>query len=90
MRIEHIALYVNDLERARKFFIKYLGAESNEGYHNPKTNFRSYFLSFDDGARLEIMNKSEMSDQPKDLARTGYAHIAFSVGSKEKVDDLTN
>lgn len=90
MRIEHIALYVNDLERARKFFIKYLGAESNEGYHNPKTNFRSHFLSFDDGARLEIMNKSEMSDQPKDLARTGYAHIAFSVGSKEKVDDLTN
>ena len=90
MRIEHIALYVNDLERARKFFIKYLGAESNEGYHNPKTNFRSYFLSFDDGARLEIMNKSEMSDQPKDLARTGYAHIAFSEGSKEKVDDLTN
>ncbi|MBD9163631.1 MAG: glyoxalase [Blautia wexlerae] len=89
MRIEHIALYVNDLERARKFFIKYLGAESNEGYHNPKTNFRSYFLSFDDGARLEIMNKSEMSDQPKDLARTGYAHIAFSVGSKEKVDALT-
>lgn len=90
MRIEHIALYVNDLERARKFFIKYLGAESNEGYHNPKTNFRSYFLSFDDGARLEIMNKSEMSDQPKDLARTGYAHIAFSGESKEKVDDLTN
>lgn len=90
MRIERIALYVNDLERARKFFIKYLGAESNEGYHNPKTNFRSYFLSFDDGARLEIMNKSEMSDQPKDLARTGYAHIAFSGGSKEKVDDLTN
>ncbi len=89
MKIEHIALYVNDLEGARKFFMKYLGAESNEGYHNPKTDFRSYFLSFDDGARLEIMNKPEMPDQPKDLARTGYAHIAFSVGSKEKVDALT-
>ena len=80
MRIEHIALYVNDLEEARKFFIKYLGA---------KTNFRSYFLSFDDGARLELMNKPEMPDQPKNLARTGYAHIAFSVGGKEKVDALT-
>lgn len=56
MKIEHIALYVNDLEEARKFFIKYLGARANEGYHNP---------------------------------RTGYAHIAFSVGSKEKVDALT-
>ena len=89
MKIEHIALYVNDLEGARKFFMKYLGAQSNDGYHNPRTNFRSYFLSFDDGARLEIMNKPEMPDLPKDLARTGYAHIAFSVGSKEKVDVLT-
>lgn len=89
MRIEHIALYVNDLEEARKFFIKYLGAKSNDGYHNLKTNFRSYFLSFDDGARLELMNKPEMPDQPKNLARTGYAHIAFSVGGKEKVDALT-
>ena len=61
MKIEHIALYVNDLEGARKFFMKYLGAQSNGGYHNPKTNFRSYFLSFDDGARLEIMNKLERS-----------------------------
>ena len=89
MKIEHIALYVNDLEGARKFFMKYLGAQSNDGYHNPRTNFRSYFLSFDDGARLEIMNKPEMTDLPKDLVRTGYAHIAFSVGSKEKVDALT-
>lgn len=89
MRIEHIALYVNNLEEARKFFMKYLGAESNDGYYNPKTNFRSYFLSFDGGARLEIMNKPEMPDLPKDLARTGYAHIAFCVGSREKVDALT-
>lgn len=89
MKIEHIALYVNDLEEARKFFVKYLGAKSNEGYHNPRTDFRSYFLSFEDGARLEIMNKPEMVDPSKELARTGYAHIAFSVGSKEKVDTLT-
>lgn len=89
MKIEHIALYANDLEGARKFFMKYLGAQSNDGYHNPRTNFRSYFLSFDDGARLEIMNKPEMTDLPKDLVRTGYVHIAFSVGSKEKVDALT-
>ena len=89
MKIEHIALYVNDLEEARNFFLKYLGAASSDGYHNPKTNFRSYFLSFDDGARLEIMNKPGMSDLPKDFTRTGYAHIAFSVGSRKKVDALT-
>ena len=89
MKIDHIALYVNDLEAARQFFLKYLGAVSNEGYHNPRTNFRSYFLSFDDGARLELMHKPELADSPKELARTGYAHVAFSVGSKETVDALT-
>ena len=89
MKIEHIALYVNNLEDARNFFIKYLEAKSNDGYHNPRTNFRSYFLSFKDGARLEIMNKPGMQDLPKELSRTGYVHIAFSVGSKERVDALT-
>lgn len=59
MKIEHIAMYVNELEKARDFFIKYFGAVSNEGYHNKNTGFRSYFL------------------------------IAFSVGSREKVDALT-
>ena len=89
MKIEHVAMYVNDLEGAKNFFIKYLGASSNDGYHNVKTDFRSYFLSFDDGARLEIMNRPGMKDDEKDLQRTGLIHIAFSVGSKEKVDELT-
>lgn len=89
MRIEHIAMYVNDLEGTRDFFIKYFHATSNEGYHNKTTDFRSYFLSFDDGARLEIMNKPSMDDGEKQLARTGYVHIAFSLGSREAVDKLT-
>ena len=89
MRIEHVALYVNDLENTKKFFMKYLGAKSNDGYHNQKTGFCSYFLTFEDGARIEIMNIPEMADLPKKLARTGYSHIAFSVGSIEKVDELT-
>ena len=89
MKIEHIALYVNDLEAARDFFVIYLDGKSNDGYYNPRTGFRSYFISFDDGARLELMNKPEMVDQEKNPNRTGYAHVAFSVGSKEKVDELT-
>ena len=89
MKIEHIAMYVVDLEAARDFFVKYLGGKSNDGYHNPITDFRSYFISFDDGARLEIMNKPDMYEMDKPLSRTGYIHIAFSVGSKEKVDELT-
>lgn len=89
MKIEHIAMYVKDLEKTKTFFEIYLNARANAGYHNPKTDFRSYFLSFDDGARLEIMNKPQMQDSPKVLTQTGYIHIAFSVGSKEKVDELT-
>ena len=60
MKIHHIAMYVNDLEGARSFFEKYLDASSNDLYHNKTTGFRSYFLSFSDGARLEIMNKPAM------------------------------
>ena len=89
MKIEHIALYVKDLEKARAFFMKYLGASSDAGYHNPRTNFRSYFLTFDGGARLELMHRPDVSDPPKGSARTGYAHVAFSVGSPERVDALT-
>ncbi|WNV59492.1 VOC family protein [Oscillospiraceae bacterium NTUH-002-81] len=89
MRIEHVAMYVSHLEEARDFFVKYLGAKSNDGYRNPRTGFRSYFLTFDDGIRLELMNKPTMIDDAKVPERTGYAHIAFSVGSKEAVDTLT-
>lgn len=89
MNIEHIAMYVNDLESARDFFVKYLDGTSNDGYHNVKTDFRSYFISFDTGARLELMNKPGLVDAEKALNRTGYIHISFSVGSKEKVDELT-
>ncbi len=89
MVIEHIAMYVTDLEKAREFFMKYFGAVSNEGYCNPKTEFRSYFLRFGQGARLEIMSKPRMQEEEKDRNRTGYAHIAFSTGSKAAVEELT-
>ncbi len=89
MKIEHIAMYVNNLEAARDFFVKYLDGKSNDGYHNKNTDFRSYFIAFEDGARLEIMKKPDMVDMDKPLNRTGLIHIAFSVGSKEKVDEIT-
>ena len=89
MRIEHIAMYVNDLEGAKNFFVTYFQAVPNEGYHNKTTDFRSYFLTFDDGARLEIMTKPCMEDPEKTPNRTGLVHIAFSVGSRKAVDTLT-
>ena len=89
MKIEHIALYVNDLEGAQEFFIKYFDALSNEGYHNKSTGFRSYFLTFDDGTRLEIMTRPCLSDSEKSPVRTGFIHLAFSLGSREAADALT-
>ena len=89
MTVEHIAMYVNDLEKAKDFFMRFLGGTSNDGYHNPKTGFRSYFVSFNGGARLELMSRPDMRDDEKNPYRTGYAHVAFSLGSREQVDELT-
>lgn len=89
MKIEHVALYVHDLEKAKEFFVTYLNGKANDGYHNPNTDFRSYFISFEDGARLELMTRPELIEQKKSPYRTGYAHVAFSVGSKAAVDELT-
>lgn len=89
MRIEHIAMYVQDLENAKNFFVKYFGAVPNAGYRNQKTDFRSYFLSFDDGGRLEIMTRPALAERQKGILDTGYIHIAFQLGSREQVNALT-
>ena len=89
MRIEHVALYVNDLEGGRAFFETYFGAVAGEKYHNRTTGFQSYFLSFSDGARLEVMTRPGMQDPEKTCERTGFIHLAFSVGSEGAVDALT-
>ncbi len=83
MRIEHVALWADDIERSREFYCKYFGAVSNEKYVNAVKGFESYFLSFESGARLEIMRKSGMAAAPS------MSHIAFSAGSEEAVDALT-
>ncbi|UWP59472.1 VOC family protein [Ruminococcus gauvreauii] len=89
MVIHHAALYVKDLERAKLFFETYFQGESGSRYHNAKTGFTSYFLSFGDGARLEIMHNPEISEHDGKKQQTGYDHIAFSVGSEKNVDRLT-
>lgn len=90
MKVEHVALYVEDLNRAKNFFEDYFNATAGELYHNPNTDFRSYFLSFDDGSRLEIMNRPNLVPVDRDHDHLGFAHLAFSVGSKDAVDDLTD
>lgn len=89
MVIEHIAVFYRDLEAARVFFEQYFGAASNTRYENPKTGFRSYFLTFDSGARLEIMSRADVGEGEKQTERTGYSHMAFALGSSEAVKCLT-
>ena len=89
MRIDHFAMYVNDLEGARAFFMKYFGARSGGMYHNPRTGLRTYFLTFDGGARLEVMSRPGLAAWEGSAPRVGYAHLAIGVGGKEAVDGLT-
>lgn len=89
MKIEHVALYVKDLEKAKEFFIRYFNGTANAIYHNKEKGFQSYFITFDDGARMEIMTRPDVDDQEKRPFRSGFAHLAFSVGSKEEVDRIT-
>ncbi|MDE5992921.1 MAG: VOC family protein [Oscillospiraceae bacterium] len=89
MKIEHIAIYYKDLEKAKSFFSEYFGASAGKLYRNEKTGFSSYFLTFEDGARLEIMNRPDVCEK-ENRPLGGMHHIAFSVGSREKVDELTN
>ena len=88
MTIGHAAVYVRDLEGARAFFETYFQAASGPEYHNPDTHFRSYFLAFDGGARLELMTRPGLGAPPAEPG-VGWAHLALSVGSRAAVDALT-
>ena len=91
MKIEHIAFWVKDLEKIRDFYEQYFGAVSNEKYHNQAKHFESYFLSFGNGCRLEIMTRPDIGESSSsyDAQKFGIIHLAFSTGNKEKVDELT-
>src|SRR5882757_4127935 len=91
MKIEHIAVWVKDLETQKQFYAKYFGAEAGEKYFNPKKNFYSYFLSFESGCRLELMQKQEIPENKNDVHQQniGLIHFAISVGNREQVNELT-
>ena len=91
MHINHLAIYVHDLEAMKSFYQKYFQARSGDRYHNPKKLFTSYFLSFDSGCRLELMHRESVSDQIGEHLREyiGLSHFAISVGSEQQVNELT-
>lgn len=90
MKIEHLAIYTSDLEAMKLFYEKFFNAWVGEKYFNPKKNFTSYFLSFDSGSRLELMKRDDIpANANKSAEYQGLIHFAMSVGSKEKVNELT-
>ena len=91
MRIEHIALWTDDLERCKQFYVSYFGAVTGAGYANPKKGFESCFLSFTDGARIEAMTTTSLTPLviESGAQRMGLTHFAVAVGSEEQVDALT-
>lgn len=89
MKIEHIALWVSDIDKMRSFYEHYFNAKAGEKYVNLKKNFTSYFLSFTNGTRIELMHKPEISALAHQEEHLGFIHFAISVGTKEKVNSLT-
>jgi lactoylglutathione lyase len=91
MHIEHIAIWTQDLEGLRAFYETYFQARTGDKYVNPRKQFESYFLAFPAGARLELMRMPAVLNPPASAETlTGYAHLAFSAGSPEAVDALTD
>jgi len=91
MKIEHIAIWAKDIEKLKNFYANYFQATVGPKYFNTKKNFESYFLNFDSGCRLEIMQMPGIPESKNDALQqfTGIIHFAISVDSKEIVDKLT-
>ncbi|KFN90610.1 putative glyoxylase family protein [Tetragenococcus muriaticus PMC-11-5] len=84
MKVEHIAIWVKDLEKMKAFYKKYFNIRSSDLYHNEKTGFRSYFLNFEEGSRIELTTKQHLANRVPESF--GYAHMAIAVGDRKAVD----
>lgn len=89
MNINHVAIWVKDIKGVCGFYQKYFGGEVRPEYHNPIKGFTSRFITFESGARIEVMHRGDIQPSTS-CEHFGWAHLALSVGSKEKVDELTN
>lgn len=89
MTLEHVAIWTNQLEVLKDFYIKHFGGQPNDKYTNVKKKFQSYFLTFDSGARLELMTKPDIPDNKNDRVQKqhqGIIHLAFGVETMDEVD----
>lgn len=89
MRLHHIALWTRQLEELRDFYVRYFGGESNAKYVNETKGFESYFISFGEGCRLELMRRRDVVAPAEAEPRLGLCHMAFGCTSREEVLQLT-
>lgn len=92
MYIEHIAIWTNKLEELKNFYVTFFNGKSNEKYTNPKKGFESYFITFEGGARLELMSSTSIKYVPveEDKVRAGYTHVSFALPNKEDIDSFSD
>ncbi|WP_421797889.1 VOC family protein [Haliscomenobacter sp.] len=89
MIIEHLAIWTQNLEALKDYYVQYFGAQPNDKYTNVQKQFQSYFLSFDSGARLELMSRPDIPANTNDPVNTQYLgliHFAFGVDTMAEVD----
>ena len=90
MKIEHLAIWADDIEALRDFYTKYFSLTCGQKYVNPKRNFTSYFLSFGNSkTRIELMHVPDIESPHRRGDVKGLAHFAISVKGKSSVDELT-
>lgn len=90
MRIEHMAIWADDLEMPRALYTKYFNLKCGSKYTNQSKNYTSYFLSFgEDKIRIELMRIPDMQNPASRGYLKGLAHFAIAVGNTEKVNTLT-
>ena len=90
MKLEHAAIWTEDLETMKEFYVKFFGGQSGKKYCNQAKKYESYFITFDQGARLELMKKAGIPENRNDTIGSqhrGLIHLAFESSSKREVDE---
>ncbi|MVB10934.1 Glyoxalase/Bleomycin resistance protein/Dioxygenase superfamily protein [Caprobacter fermentans] len=89
MTITHAAIYTQNLKKLEEFYCRWFGGKAGPEYENPSKGFSSRFISFESGARLELMHSRNLNETVRREFTAGYAHLAFSTESEREVDNLT-
>jgi lactoylglutathione lyase len=90
MVIDHVAIWTTQLEQLKDFYIKYFNGRANDKYINKEKQFESYFVRFESGTRLELMQMPGIPENLNDRAgkqHQGIIHLSFGV---ESMDDVRN